>query len=262
VGGELAAALDYARAGTPVHPCRPRGKLPLTAHGVQDATVDPQQIERWWGRWPDANVGLATGAPGPTVLDVDNPQRFREEFDVGLLNEIPTAATARGFHYYFRGLERGTIKLSFGELRGRGSYVVAPPSIHETGRVYVWLLAPHGLLPRLISRLAELAADPRGSGEHLPPPRPIAAGDGRHPYMIDFAIRLIRAGVVDRDRLLLHLKTEFGTACEADPPPAPQFFTQIVNWALGSRIAGAEHERQNIDTLGYLQQRQARHIGA
>ena len=39
-------------------------------HAVPDASVESSQIRAWWERWPDANVGIATGA-GPAVIDID-----------------------------------------------------------------------------------------------------------------------------------------------------------------------------------------------
>jgi hypothetical protein len=38
----IRAALAYAQRGWPVFPCRPRDKKPITAHGVKDATLNPQ----------------------------------------------------------------------------------------------------------------------------------------------------------------------------------------------------------------------------
>jgi hypothetical protein len=89
VHGVLGAALDYARRGWPVLPlwwplgenrcacpdrgCQSPGKHPRAAHGVHDATVELDRIERWWTRHPDDNVGLATGAAFD-VLDLDRPQ--------------------------------------------------------------------------------------------------------------------------------------------------------------------------------------------
>ncbi len=67
----LRAALAYATAGWRVFPCIPGEKVPATSHGVKDATTDPAQIRAWWARNPDRNVAIATGAPGPDVLDVD-----------------------------------------------------------------------------------------------------------------------------------------------------------------------------------------------
>jgi hypothetical protein len=52
------------------------GKHPLTRHGLHDATADPGVIRRWWTRWPQANVGIRTGAAsGLLVIDIDGPGR-------------------------------------------------------------------------------------------------------------------------------------------------------------------------------------------
>ena len=67
----LRQALAYARRGWPVFPCQPGQKIPATPHGFRDATTDPDQITGWFTRHPDRNLAIATGAPGPDVLDVD-----------------------------------------------------------------------------------------------------------------------------------------------------------------------------------------------
>src|SRR6516165_958945 len=83
----LAAALGYANRGWPVIPlysveggrcrctngdCSSPGKHPLTRHGLKDQTTDVQTIISWWNRWPQANVGIVTGAAsGLWVLDLD-----------------------------------------------------------------------------------------------------------------------------------------------------------------------------------------------
>src|SRR5262245_12988593 len=52
--------------------CKHQGKHPRTQNGFKDATTDPKQIGRWWWRWPDANIGIATGEPSNlVVLDID-----------------------------------------------------------------------------------------------------------------------------------------------------------------------------------------------
>src|SRR6266536_3521243 len=67
----LAAALRYAQANWPVFPCIPGEKVPATRHGFLDAATDPDKITWWWSRNPERNVAIATGTPGPDVLDVD-----------------------------------------------------------------------------------------------------------------------------------------------------------------------------------------------
>ena len=52
--------------------CTAVGKHPRTPHGVKDATRDRDRIAQWWRKWPDANIGIATGE-GLVVLDVDGP---------------------------------------------------------------------------------------------------------------------------------------------------------------------------------------------
>src|SRR5258708_39019591 len=67
----LRQALGYARGGWPVFPCVPGQKIPATRHGFRDATTDEKQITAWFGRRFGWNLAIATGAPGPDVLDVD-----------------------------------------------------------------------------------------------------------------------------------------------------------------------------------------------
>ena len=233
------AALAYAAIPWRVVPLR--GKTPLTRHGVKDASSDPQEIVRWWERWPDANVGVATGAPGPQVLDVDDldalPADLRAKLDGG-----PCAASRRGPHFYLAGQRRGTVVLDDGELRGCGSCVAAPPSLHpETGQEYVWLLAPTGPLPPVPDEIAPTGRR-AGSGEHDAPAELVKHGR-RHPYLTDFAVRMVRAGITDRRRLQAHLRFEFDLACEPLPAPRPRYFEQLASWATRSLIADRERSR-------------------
>jgi hypothetical protein len=140
----LAAALEYAQAGWRVLPCKPDGtpypdwKAPLTAHGLDDATTDAQIILGWWARWPLANVAIATGSPGPDVLDVDvKPdgdgfaalgQLKRAGVLTGALALIRTRSG--GLHVYFAGTTQACHALPRHHLDFKASrgYVLAPPS--------------------------------------------------------------------------------------------------------------------------------------
>ena len=66
-------ALAYAKIGMAVFPLVPRSKNPATEHGFLDATTDTQQIEVWWKRNPNYNIGIATGqmSGGLVVIDLD-----------------------------------------------------------------------------------------------------------------------------------------------------------------------------------------------
>jgi Bifunctional DNA primase/polymerase, N-terminal len=234
--GALQAALGYARRGWPVLPVRAGGKDPLTRHGVKDASSDRRTVARWWRRWPAANVAVACGLPGPQVLDIDDL-----EAGAGALaatDGAPEVATANGRHRYLAGQARGTIELGFGELRGRGSYVVAPPSIHPSGREYVWLREPRGRLPAVPAMIAR-AARTAGRGQQAP------LGDlvphrRRHPHLRDAAVRLVRAGITDERRLTAYLELEFRLCCVRSPRPAPGYFHALARWAARTRIADRE----------------------
>lgn len=166
--------------------CDRPGKHPRTEHGHKEATIDTATIRRWWERWPDANIGLATGGPGRVVvLDVD-PKGFATldgiEAEHSPLPPTLTARTGRGEHRYFTVPEHLDIApvrprahhVGPGlDQRGPGGYVVAPPSVHANEAVYTWVdtAAPLAALPgwlyKLMTREKERAAPPA-------PPAPAA----------------------------------------------------------------------------------------
>ena len=140
-------ALTYARNGFAVFPCRPRGKEPLTKHGYKDATRDEAQIRRWWTIWPNANIGLATGREnGIIVVDPDDEKGekllalLEEKF--GKLPPTVESTTGEGRHLLFELPEGcGRVPCSKGDgldIRGDGGHIIAPPSIHPSGKTYEW----------------------------------------------------------------------------------------------------------------------------
>jgi hypothetical protein len=154
--------------------CDDAGKHPRTRRGVLDATVDGRIIEAWWRVWPSANLAIATGPAGLAVLDVDpehggleSLERLgRRGIDLPLTLEARTGSGGR--HLYYRRPDGIRIRNSAGRLgpgldiRGEGGYVVAPPSLHASGRPYTWVqetveLEP-ALLPAPLVRLLAAAA--------------------------------------------------------------------------------------------------------
>ena len=237
----LTAARALARNGWPVLPVAPAGKLPLTAHGVKDATTDDVRIGQWWRKWPDANVAIATGAPGPTVLDVDDLAAAGELVPELERTGAPQVATPRGRHFYFAGQAGGTINVGYGELRGRGSYVVCPPSIHPSGREYTWLVEPNGPLPPAPSKVA---GERRSKGAGVREPRERVPKGERHDYLTDHAVRMVRSGITDAGAIERALWAEFEAVCDPLPKPTPWAFGKIAEWAASSDIANRERERK------------------
>lgn len=149
------AALGYRRRGWSVVPLRPGEKRPLAKwEPFQSRLATVDEIAAWFARWPDANVGIVTGAiSGLVVIDVD-PQHGGDDSLADLeAAQGPLSATVEaitgggGRHLYFRhpgGVLRNRVGLAPGiDLRGDGGYIVAPPSRHPSGRDYVWEVSRH-----------------------------------------------------------------------------------------------------------------------
>jgi Bifunctional DNA primase/polymerase, N-terminal len=145
--------------------CGQPGKHPLGSlvpHGVKDATTNRARILAWWTNHPQANIGLATGHLFD-VLDVDGPageQAIRELAAThGLASSGPLVRTGGGgWHFYLAPTGLGNVRpagLEHVDWRGRGGYVVAPPSRHASRHPYQWapgrdLDIPPGQVPAVL----------------------------------------------------------------------------------------------------------------
>ena len=141
----LQHALALARQNVPVFPCvnaptnPERDKIPLISkknggNGFKDATTEFSVITRWWRRWPDALIGVPTGARF-VVLDVDlqHPEA-REWFVTAALPETRTHFTrSGGRHLLFR--PHAQVRCSTGTIcphidtRGAGGYIIWWPAV-------------------------------------------------------------------------------------------------------------------------------------
>ena len=140
------AALAYAAAGWPVFPCRWGSKEPATSNGFYDATTDQAQIREWWRRDPARNVAIATGAPGPDVVDVDVREdgsgfaALNQAIRAGLIggHHAIVRTPSTGMHLYYQGTDQrsGSVRGRHLDFRSQGGYVVAPPS-YAGGARYV-----------------------------------------------------------------------------------------------------------------------------
>lgn len=184
-------AIEHAELGIPVIPlwglrddgrtcgceragsCASPGKHPLTSSGVKDATTDRARIERWWRRWPDANIGGRTGEDW-VVVDVDprnggsaSLAAFEAEH-----GELPRTAAVRtgtyggvrGSHFWFRRDGRpipNCAPLRGVEVKAANAYAVLPGSTHASGVAYEWERRPKfGLPPSQLIDMVESRALP------------------------------------------------------------------------------------------------------
>lgn len=165
----LDMALTYADLGWEVFPthngpgcscwrgdaCQNQAKHPRTRNGVKDATTNMDQIELWWANFPQANIGIRMGSE-LLVLDFDGdegseilhawskPAVVVMDYDVADNGfETPRVVTGNGTHLYFRAPTQAKVRAQIGvmpgvDIRVGDSYVIAPPSVHASGKRYEW----------------------------------------------------------------------------------------------------------------------------
>lgn len=142
--------------------CRNPAKHPRTKNGLHDASDHPDQIEAWWKIWPSANIGIVTGnASGFFVLDVDSNdsiedpkegfatmRKLQPSNEADYTETVATITGSGGQHFWYS-LPNGDppIPIATGtnifgpefpdvDVRGEGGYIIAPPSVHISGRRY------------------------------------------------------------------------------------------------------------------------------
>ncbi len=201
----LRAALAYAKRGWRVLPCwwpvdgkcacggkpgdcKP-GKHPIpdcVPHGVSNATTEADKIKRWWGKYPQANIGIAAGAEsGLIITDCDSEDAFRKwRKRLGIETLRAKSGRPGRFHEYLLHPKDGRViphRDTFDtdtEVKsdgGQGKYVIAPPSLHVNGKRYEWALdKPVQPAPEWL--IAELIAPPRSPAKSKPADTTVTEG--------------------------------------------------------------------------------------
>lgn len=264
------AALALARRGKPVFPlhfveekrcscgdirCGSPGKHPRTANGFLDATTDEPTIRNWWERWPMANIGLRTGSEsGFVVLDVD-PRNGGDatladlERKHGVLPDtIESLTGGGGRHIYFAhpgGYVKGKAQ-ALGEgldLKGDGGYVIAPPSLHISGRRYEWEVSSEGKslapLPEWIQKCVENHTAQNAKTTHTEN-RLIPKGC-RNKTLTSLAGTMRRRGMGE-DAILAALQKENEARCS---PPLPDEEVRRIASSVARYEPDIKFERSN-----------------
>jgi len=146
--------------------CPSPGKHPRTKNGLSDATTGADQIRKWWGVWPQANIG-AVVPDDCVVVDVDVTDAAIV-FVGGELPETAASRTGRGSHHIYR--TRVPVRPKVGvrphvDLRAPGSYIVVPPSLHVSGLTYEWVVPIADGIADAPAWIVEAAPSPRAKGE-------------------------------------------------------------------------------------------------
>jgi hypothetical protein len=143
------------RAG---YKCTKSGKHPIDNRWTAIASSDVAVVGRWWDENPNANIGLLMGGGFITIdLDLLKPgdgglNGFEEwekiQEHCGVAPETRMGRTGSGgLHLVYReqpGFESGgSLLLALSgakkiDQRGKGGLIVAPPSLHKSGKTYQW----------------------------------------------------------------------------------------------------------------------------
>lgn len=173
----LSYARQYVDRGLSVIPIEPRGKRPAIASWkvYQERQPTDEELLQWFDG-TENNIAIVTGrVSNVAVIDLDSEDavKFAQAHD---FTDTATVKTARGLHLYCRYSEGENVRnfqkrddLPDIDLRGEGGYVVAPPSVHESGIRYHWdrgldtplLPLPDRVLQRTVDgrqRISELYA--------------------------------------------------------------------------------------------------------
>jgi hypothetical protein len=141
----LEAALAYLAFGWNVIPVTADKQPRLDSwEEWQGGRVTEREVREWWGRWPNSNIAVVTGAiSGLVVVDVDDEAGLRA---IGpYLDAGPTLVATTGGggkHFYFGhpgAAVPNAVRLLPGvDVRADGGMAVVPPSTHRSGRRYRW----------------------------------------------------------------------------------------------------------------------------
>lgn len=228
--------------------CGSAGKHPRTPRGFHDASCDESTIRAWWTKNPDANVGLATGASGLVVIDVDAKAgrpglenwanlvaMLTVEHDIDVRDTCIVTTPSGGLHIYYRAGEHH-ITCSAGKLdegidvRAQGGYVVVPPSV--VGGVPYRYLDGHG--PERLRDLPDVLADlliapPAKARGGTAPPGDSAIPEGaRNDRLFRDACAMRRRGHTESE--ILAALRETNRRCE--PPLTDAELIDIVTSAV------------------------------
>ncbi|MEI8213609.1 MAG: bifunctional DNA primase/polymerase [Planctomycetota bacterium] len=256
-------ALAYAAKGWKVYPIQPPntdgscscrkgescpdpGKHPFHAlGGLKSASTDPMELRDLFAT-SDASIGLL--CDGFWVLDCDGDEGIADVEALiagnGAIPRTPTSDTGGGGrHYYFQAdkriaKNRTKIRGKSIDIRTKGGAVVAPPSLHVSGKVYRWTTPPDVPLAAapewLIDFVSQEKQSSEGSGsfvfEDLDLATAPGVGEGSRNDQLCRLVGSHLARLGDSPDLLT-LATEWGRRC------TPPIDSRIVEKTVANLVA-------------------------
>jgi hypothetical protein len=236
--GFLDIALRTIARGWYAHPLA--GKTPITAHGKNDATLDPERIQAWGKASPKANVGISCGPSGLCVMDADTGLKDEADFIAWRdRNGLPITYTVRtgrrpGFAvqmYYLGSLKDGKFELDgvTGDIKSLGGLVLAAGSVHpDSGETYYELVdVPLAPVPAIVDQ-SRKNQNATGKKEW---PQIIHDGEGREEFLVEYAGTLRRKGE-NEDTIFEMLQI---VNANRIAPPKPEKDLRRISHSIGNK---------------------------
>jgi hypothetical protein len=234
--------ISATHRGWRLHPLRAKDKRPLLKNWPLVATSDLIQICTWAQKYPKCNWGCVCGPEsGFFAVDVDLPEAMLHlEDEHGSLPDGLCIVTARGYALVYQWPVDADIRPHTDwpcagiDIRGSGSYVVIPPSIHPCGHHYRY--SDDSLpIPECPTWLLELILQRRSPSEAVDTKAAATLeahtiGPGKRvPILASAAGKLISLGVPPRgiEAAITALNSTFS------PPHSPEKVKSLVTDMVG-----------------------------
>lgn len=260
------SALKYVRQNWPVIPlcspnhsgmsdkhkevCTASGKAPLLPEWTKRKVPREEEVEQWFNKWPEANVGLILGDTGEHNLvgidiDGDIGEELLAQHAKGVIPPTLEFKTGKGRRLIYLLPEgapskKKAIKGEDGELAflATGQQTVLPPSVHSNGSVYTWITRPDEMEPAeapqwLLNII--LVQDEEADGGSTPEAtvdlddwnKTITKGE-RNNHLTKLAGSLIARRNIPKEQIVSFLKTWNEQNC--DPPlPEKEIIVMVEN---------------------------------
>ncbi|MCL6447844.1 MAG: bifunctional DNA primase/polymerase [Armatimonadetes bacterium] len=238
--------------------CDSPGKHPRIPNWKEYQARRPtaEELARWRKQFPGCNWAVVTGqVSGVIVLDVDGPEGA-EAVKGKHLPLTWAVQTGKGIHYYFKhpgfSVPNGVRVLPGVDVRGDGGYVVAPGSVHASGRKYAWVpgMNPEDLpdgpapCPKWLLELLQGKRQPGGKREKVNPVNVLnGVPEGlRDTTLFRYACRLRTQGLTKEEALRLVLEA----ARNSQPPFPEETAKEKVESAWKYQKAKEEAQKLNL----------------
>lgn len=147
----LETAISWVERGIAVLPITHRSKLPAAdalrltgdvdeygraSWGRYQTELPDRETLRCWFSGPRRNLAIVTGWQGLVIIDFDSMEVYDAWSSLATLSSYKVL-TGRGVHLYVHVDQPvHTAHIGLIDIKAAGGYVLAPPSIHPSGRVY------------------------------------------------------------------------------------------------------------------------------